>query len=312
MIANAPLWRNFIAVHPCHAAMSGSLFLLLSILGSAAGALLPSSEGGRSAQLRGRTRGRSITGPPVHWSAGPLDQPDQWTGSPRMTALEKQCREFASSLQPPSCTEQQDDVRARLQHTIRSTNKWRDAHVHAYGSTACGLHAAASDFDFTVCGAQFAMEAKQACLQQAAAHCRRVELASPAAADLLTLRDLAQGDVRKATQLHADQTTSFKSKSKKLERMSEDVAVWTRAGSGRSVHERALSLWPLASLAELEEWMADELHATQGRVVRLKAEVVAAEARLARHTHSLSEVREADTNAVEHIEESRLAVGQAR
>ena len=229
-----------------------------------------------------------------------------------MTVLEQECRELASLLQLPSCTEQQDAVRSRLQHTIRSNRKWRDAKVHAYGSTACGLHTAASDFDFTVCGAQFAMEAKQACLQQAAAHCRRVELASPAASDLLTLRDLAQGDVRKATQLHADQTTSSKSKSKKLERMSEDVAVWTRAGSGMDVHERALSLWPLASLAELEEWMADELHATDGRVVRLKAEVVAAEARLARHTHSLSEVREADTNAVEHIEESRLAVGQAR
>ena len=181
------------------------------------------------AQRGSRTGSRSMTGPPVHWSAGPLDQPDRWTASPRVTALEEQCREFASSLQLPSCTEKQDAVRSRLQHTIRSTNKWRDAHVHAYGSTACGLHAAASDFDFTVCGAQFAMEAKQACLQQAAAHCRRVELASPAASDLLTLRDLAQGDVRKATQLHADQLTSSKSKSKKLERMSEDVAVWTRA-----------------------------------------------------------------------------------
>ena len=166
-----------------------------------------------------------------------------------MTVLEQECRELASLLQLPSCTEQQDAVRSRLQHTIRSNRmKWRDAKVHAYGSTACGLHTAASDFDFTVCGAQFAMEAKQACLQQAAAHCRAVELASPAAADLLTLRDLAQGDVRKATQLHADQVASFKSKSKKLERMSEDVMLWTRARSGRSAHERALSLWPLASL----------------------------------------------------------------
>ena len=206
--------------------MPGSLLLLLSILSSTAGALLPRSEGGRSVQRGGRTR-RSLT----------------------MTVLEQQCREFASSLQLPSCTEQQDAVRSRLQHTIRSNRKWRDANVHAYGSTACGLHTAASDFDFTVCGAQFAMEAKQACLQQAAAHCRAVELASPAAADLLTLRDLAQGDVRKATQLLADQVASFKSKSKKLKRMSEDVMLWTRASSGRSAHERALSLWPLASLA---------------------------------------------------------------
>ena len=108
--------------------MRGSLLLLLSILGSAAGALLPRShpEGGRSTQRGGRTR------------------------SQRMIVLEQQCREFASSLQLPPCTEQQDAVRSRLQHTIRSNRKWRDAHVHAYGSTACGLHTAASDFDFTV------------------------------------------------------------------------------------------------------------------------------------------------------------------
>ena len=201
--------------------MRGSLLLLLSILGSAAGALLPRShpEGGRSTQRGGRTR------------------------SQRMIVLEQQCREFASSLQLPPCTEQQDAVRSRLQHTIRSNRKWRDAHVHAYGSTACGLHTAASDFDFTVCGARFAREDKQACLQQAAAHCRAVELASPAPAEILTQRDLAQDAVRKATRLHADQVASFTSKARKLVRFSEAVA-----SSGRSVHERALSLWPLASV----------------------------------------------------------------
>ena len=243
-------------------------------------------------------------------SAGALLQPGSVERTGRIS-LPQQCRQFASVLMLPSCTEQQGAVRSRLQATIRSNRKWRDAEVAAYGSTTCGLHTAASDFDFTVCGTQFAMEEKQACLQQALAHCRKVELAFPAAADLLTQRDVAHGGVRKATQLHADQVTSFESKTRKLDRLSEAVLVWTRAGSERSAYERVLSLWPLASLSDIEEWMADELHATKARVVRLKAEMEAFEAQVAHHTHALNEVCGGE-DAVEQIEESREQAGQAR
>jgi len=123
----------------------------------------------------------------------------------------------------------------------------------------------------------------------------------PAAAAILTQRDLAQRDARGAAHLLTQQSISLDAKTRRAERLS------AAARATRSALEQALFEWPYASFGEVEEWMAKDCTLTEERVARLRVKIAAAEERL---THCEEELSEAI--GVAEVESSRLEVERAR